>query len=132
MVADEFEPGPTSRAAHLILLSDYRRIPRTLSHVYYDPISEENTREIDKIFAAYTSNPSDPVLRNRKLEHWGRTILVPESTSTVAKFRFDELCGKPMSAADYLEITKNFGTIFLVDVPKLDLNKKDLSTNVST
>lgn len=31
-----------------------------------------------------------------------------------------------MSAADYLEITKNFGTIFLSDVPKMGLDKKDL------
>lgn len=106
--------------------TDYRRIPRTLSHVYYDPISDENRRELNKIWAAYTSDPSDPIVTNRKLETWGRTLLVPESTTTVAKFRFMDLCGKPLSAADYLEITKNFGTIFLVDVPKMGLDKKDL------
>lgn len=44
----------------------------------------------------------------------------------MAKFRFDDLCGKPLSASDYLEITKNFGTIFVLEVPKLDLSKKDL------
>ena len=35
---------------------------------------------------------------------------MPESSSTVAKFGFLDLCGKPMSAADYIEITKNFGS----------------------
>lgn len=113
------------------MYSDYRRIPRTLSHVYYDPLTETNRREIDKIFTAYTSDPTDPVLPNRKLETWGRTITVPESTSSVAKFEFDDLCGKPMSAADYLEITKNFGTIFLLDVPKMGLDKKDLVSRIS-
>lgn len=109
---------------------DYRRIPRTLSHVYYDPLSEANKREVDKIWSAYTSDPADPVLHNRKLETWGRTLLVAESTSTVAKFDFMDLCGKPLSAADYLEITKNFGTIFLLDVPKMGLDRKDLVSSI--
>ena len=108
------------------LPSDYRRIPRTLSHVYYDPITPENKREIDKIFSAYTADPADPVIRNRKLETWGRALLVPESTSKVAKFRFDDLCGKPLSAADYIEITNTFGTIFVTDVTKMGLSQKDL------
>lgn len=106
--------------------SDYRRIPRTLSHVYYNPLTPDNRREIDKIFAAYTSDPADPVIRNRQLETWGRVLLVPESTSKVAKFRFNDLCGKPLSAADYIEITNTFGTIFVVDVPKMGLSQKDL------
>ncbi|PCH40846.1 AFG1-like ATPase [Wolfiporia cocos MD-104 SS10] len=105
--------------------TDYRRIPRTLSHVYYDPLTPENTAEVNKIFAALTSDPSDSVQRNRKLLTWGRTILIPESTSTVAKFRFDQLCGMPLSAADYLEITKQFKTIFILDVPKMGLSQKD-------
>lgn len=51
--------------------------------------------------------------------------MVPESTSKVAKFRFDDLCGKPLSAADYIEVTKAFGTVFLLDVPKMGLDLKD-------
>jgi len=105
--------------------TDYRRIPRTLSHVYYDPLTPENGAEIEKIFKALTSDPSDPVQQNRKLNTWGRTILVPESSSTVAKFTFNDLCGMPLSAADYLEITKNFNTIFILDVPKMGLSEKD-------
>ncbi|KIP12803.1 hypothetical protein PHLGIDRAFT_97490 [Phlebiopsis gigantea 11061_1 CR5-6] len=112
--------------------TDYRRIPRTLSHVYYDPISPENKQEIEKIFKAYTSDPEDPVVRNRELTTWGRAITVPESSSKVAKFRFDDLCGRAMSAADYLEITKNFGTIFLLDVPKMGLSEKDLARRFIT
>lgn len=103
---------------------DYRRIPRALSNVYYDPLTDENRKEIDKIFNSFESS-SDPVVANRKLETWGRTILVPESTSTAAKFNFDDLCGKPLSAADYLEITKRFSTLFVVNVPKMGLDKKD-------
>lgn len=113
--------------------ADYRRIPRTLSHVYYDPLTPENKAEIEKIWHAYIrGDPDDPPVGNRKLTTWGRTIVVPESTSTVARFRFDDLCGRPMSAADYLEITKNFGTIFVLDIPKMGLDKKDLARRFIT
>ncbi|CDO73775.1 hypothetical protein BN946_scf185015.g103 [Trametes cinnabarina] len=112
--------------------TDYRRIPRTLSHVYYDPITPENRSEFEKIFKAFTSHSEQPVVRNRKLHVWGREIVVPESTDTVAKFSFHDLCGKPMSAADYIEITKNFGTIFVTDVPKMSLNQKDMARRFIT
>jgi predicted ATPase len=95
--------------------------------VYFDPITPEHDLEINKIFKSLASeDPSDPPIRNRKLSTWGRTLLVPESTSKVAKFDFEELCGQPLSAADYLEVTKNFGTVFLLNVPKMGLSQKDL------
>ncbi|KAI0375886.1 AFG1-like ATPase [Pilatotrama ljubarskyi] len=112
--------------------TDYRRVPRTLSHVYYDPLTPENKAELDKIFEAFTSHSDDPVVRNRKLHVWGREIIVPESTTTVAKFGFLDLCGKPMSAADYIEITKQFGTIFVTDVPKMGLGQKDMARRFIT
>ncbi|KAG6832167.1 hypothetical protein H0H92_004898 [Tricholoma furcatifolium] len=108
--------------------TDYRRIPRALSHVYYDPLTPENAREISKVFDSLTSrDPSDPPIHNRALRTWGRKLLVPESTSKIAKFRFHDLCGQPLSAADYLEVTKNFGTIFVLDVPKMGMDSKDMT-----
>lgn len=113
--------------------TDYRRIPRALSHVYFDPITPEHDLEINKIFKSLASaDPSDPPIHNRKLNIWGRNLLVPESTSKVAKFSFQELCGQPLSAADYLEVTKNFATIFVLNVPKMGLDQKDLARRFIT
>jgi len=110
--------------------TDYRRIPRALSRVYYHPLNSENDREINKLFTSLTS--PDPVIKNRTLQTWGRDLLIPESTSKVAKFKFMDLCGKPYSAADYLEITKTFGTVFLLDVPKMGMDRKDLARRFIT
>jgi len=44
----------------------------------------------------------------------------------IAKFSFEDLCGQPLSAADYIEITKNFGTVFVLNIPKMGMDKKDL------
>ena len=106
---------------------DYRKRPRALSKVYFSPISEENKVEIDKLFEGIATANGEEVVEGRQLSVWGRTLTVPESTSKAAKFSFAELCGKPLSAADYLEVTKEFETVFLVDVPQLDLDKKDMA-----
>lgn len=113
--------------------TDYRRLPRALSQVYFHPLTPENKSEINKIFKALTEdNLNDPVIQNRELKIWGRSLLVPESTSRVAKFRFHDLCGQPLSAADYLEITSTFGTVFLLDLPKMGLDKKDMARRFIT
>ncbi|KAI6100289.1 AFG1-like ATPase-domain-containing protein [Pisolithus sp. B1] len=118
--------------------TDYRRIPRALSHVYYSPLTPENKAEVDKIFRSLTTRSSssssrtDLIIANRPLTTFGRTIYVPLSTSHVARFTFEELCARPLSAADYLEITRTFGTIFITDVPKLDIGRKDVARRFIT
>ncbi|KAG8932959.1 hypothetical protein FRC02_000310 [Tulasnella sp. 418] len=104
--------------------TDYRKIPRALSKVYFDPINPEHRTELDKIFNSLTSDTT--VMYDRKLQVWGRDIRIPESTKTgIARFTFDDLCGHPLSAADYLEITQYFHTVFVTDVPKMGLDAKD-------
>ena len=81
---------------------------------------------MSKLFAALAAaDPADPVVHGRELHIWGRALRVPQSTSHVALFAFEELCGRPLSAADYLEVTRKFGTVFLCDVPRLGLGEKD-------
>lgn len=107
--------------------ADYRKRPRELSKVYFSPITPSTRSEISKLFTASCSSltPGEEIIANRTLHVWGRPVSVPMSTSKVAQFEFSELCGQPHSAADYLEITKTFGTIFLTDVPQLGLETKD-------
>ncbi|GAA5984237.1 hypothetical protein JCM11641_005890 [Rhodosporidiobolus odoratus] len=106
---------------------DYRKRPRELSKVYFNPVSPSTRQEIDKLFSASCSSltPGEEIVSDRLLSVWGRPVKVPLSTSKVAQFTFQDLCGSPHSAADYLEITKTFGTIFLTDVPQLGLDTKD-------
>lgn len=113
-------------------LIDYRKVPRALSRVYYSPITPEHRSELDKVFHALTSSSSKPTTQNRKLLIWGRSLNIPESSDDVAKFSFAELCGKPLSAADYLEVTKLFGTVFVTDIPKMDLGHKDMARRFIT
>lgn len=102
--------------------TDYRRIPRALSKVYYHPINSEHRLEFDKLFDAMAGGDIE---LDRRLSVWGRDLIVPASGNGAARFSFDELCGNPLSAADYIEVTKSFGTIFVEDIPLMNMNSKD-------
>jgi predicted ATPase len=40
----------------------------------------------------------------------------------VAKFTFDELCGQPLGAADYIFLGETFECIFLENIPKMSMH----------
>ncbi|WVQ80020.1 hypothetical protein IAT38_002121 [Cryptococcus sp. DSM 104549] len=107
--------------------TDYRKIPRALSKVYYHPLSPSVRSELSKLFHSLAS--SDPVsteiVENRAIRLWGRELHVPESSGSIARFNFSDLCDKPLSAADYLEVTGKFGTVFVEEIPRLGLSERD-------
>lgn len=42
--------------------------------------------------------------------HAGREVIVPAAAKGVAKFKFGDLCSRPLGAADYLAISRAFHT----------------------
>ncbi|KAH7343416.1 AFG1-like ATPase [Rhizoctonia solani] len=109
--------------------TDYRKIPRALSKVYFDPLTPENHTEMDKLFHALAG---DHIATDRALSIWGRQLRIPESAGRAARFSFLDLCGKPLSAADYIEVTREFETIFVTDVPSMNLGQKDMARRFIT
>ena len=89
---------------------------------------------MSKLFTSLAS--ADPIstdiVEDRKLPLWGRQLRIPESSGSVAKFTFDDLCGKPLSAADYLEVTREFGTVFVEGVPRMGLSERDMARRFIT
>jgi len=103
--------------------TDYRRIPRALSHTYFSPLDSATRAAIDAQFAALTRGI--PVQEGKTIRIWGRNLTVPCSAGRIAQFSFAELCGQPLGAADYLELTQRFRTLFVTDVPQMGLSEKD-------
>ncbi|GBG31106.1 AFG1-like ATPase [Hondaea fermentalgiana] len=77
--------------------------------------------QFERLFDSYTKGN---VLQNSSLSVQGRKIKIPEAARNedVARFSFDDLCGKPMGAADYYAIASTFHTIFVDQVPVMRLN----------
>jgi protein AFG1 len=103
--------------------SDYRRIPRALSNAYFSPLDSATRAAIDAQFAALTQGI--PIQEGKTIRIWGRNLTVPRSAGHIAQFSFAELCGRPLGAADYLELTRRFRTLFVTEVPRMGLSEKD-------
>ncbi|KAE8690984.1 putative Clathrin assembly protein [Hibiscus syriacus] len=54
----------------------------------------------------------------------GRTLQVPLGANGCAYFSFEELCDRPLGAADYFGLFKNFHTLALEGIPKLGLHNR--------
>ena len=70
------------------------------------------------------ANPSGRGVSAQTLRIGGREIPVPAAgrATAVARFSFEELCGRPLGAADYLGIAGAFHTVFVTDIPCFTLN----------
>jgi cell division protein ZapE len=49
----------------------------------------------------------------------GRKLVVPQAARHVTRFSFAELCARPLAAADYLAIARDFHTILIDHIPCL-------------
>lgn len=86
---------------------------------------EEAVEHADKWFAYFSDG--EPVAYDRQLSVWGRKIDVPKSAGdNVMQFTFEELCCRPLSAADYLELCRTFKGCVLTDIPEIHIDKRDL------
>lgn len=52
-------------------------------------------------------------------------IHVPQASGGVARFSFDELCDRPLGAADYIRIARAFHTIIIDTIPVLDPSQRN-------
>ncbi|MCI0734874.1 MAG: AFG1 family ATPase [Beijerinckiaceae bacterium] len=59
------------------------------------------------------------------LQVLGRKLLVPEARANVARFSFADLCEKPLGAADYLAIARQFHTVLIDAIPVIGAARRD-------
>ena len=67
---------------------------------------------------------SPSVSEKRVLEFLGRKLVIPKAAGKLALLTFKELCARPLSAADYLELCTHFDTLFIKDIPQMTLQKR--------
>ncbi|KAM7459479.1 hypothetical protein LguiA_036473 [Lonicera macranthoides] len=107
---------------------DYRRLMAKTSiyQVQYlcplDSVAREKFENMwDRITIQYggrVTSTTIPVM-------FGRTLEVPESCNGVARFTFEHLCGRPVGAADYIAVAKNYHTVFISNIPVMSMRVRD-------
>jgi cell division protein ZapE len=62
----------------------------------------------------------------------GRALKVEREAAGVAWFSFEELCARPLGAADYLEIAERFHTVLLENIPRLSPSNREEAARFRT
>ena len=88
--------------------TDYRKIPRPPSGVYHYPLDAHAKSHAQKWFK-FLGDPSQPEPHSETQHVWGREITVPSVSGRCCMFTFNELIGRPKSAADYIELCRQIG-----------------------
>nr|KAF6461337.1 AFG1 like ATPase [Molossus molossus] len=78
---------------------------------------------MDKLFDELAQKQND-LTRPRILKVQGRELWLNKACGTIADCTFEELCERPLGASDYLELSKNFDTVFLRNIPQFTLAKR--------
>ena len=124
---DRFRPFIDLIARRLDLLEltserDYRLGRKRGLKVYHWPSGPAAEAELEASFARLTEGAQ---ARPDQLKVHGRVIAVPRSAVGVARFTFQELCGRPLGPSDYLELAGRFHTLVLSGIPLLSPANKD-------
>jgi len=76
------------------------------------------TESFARLTGGAAPRPDHLIVQERRLD-------VPRQAEGVAWFDFDELCGRPLGAADYLAIATHFNTVLIDCVPTLSPDQRD-------
>jgi cell division protein ZapE len=102
--------------------TDFRRQKLMGFTACQSPLGPQADAAMDEAFALAVAHQTVAPLT---LTVRGHTVYVPKASETVARFTFDDLCAKPLGAADYIELAKRYSTIFIDHVPALDYAKRN-------
>jgi cell division protein ZapE len=95
---------------------DYRLARMRGKRVYHWPNDEAARAALEAAFADLTDHAASTSVT---LTVMARPLVVPRVGRNVAWFSFEELCARPLAAADYLAIAERFAAIIVEGVPRL-------------
>ncbi|XP_027080929.2 uncharacterized protein [Coffea arabica] len=107
---------------------DYRRLTakRSIDQVHYFwPLDSIKTKEFEIMWDKLTRLSGGIITSKAIRVMFGRTLEVPLSCNGLARFTFEYLCGRPVGAADYIAVAKNYHTIFISDIPTMSMRIRD-------
>jgi cell division protein ZapE len=96
--------------------TDYRLQRIAGLNVYLTPLGPDTDAAMDQAWCRLTDCKHGKPMNLTVL---GRKLGVPQAWRGVARFGFDDLCAKPLAAADYLAIAEEFHTVLLDHIPVL-------------
>lgn len=107
---------------HLSINIDYRLRHLHDAGVFYSPHDEKAQAHLEETFTILTSGH---LVYHEPIEICGRLIEVKKHSADVIWFDFSAICSVPRCQKDYIEIAKNYKTVFVSNIPVIPPNAKD-------
>ncbi|CAL4928456.1 unnamed protein product [Urochloa decumbens] len=107
---------------------DYRRLIPTegsSQNHYFCPVTPDTRSMYEAMWHDITNEIGGNIISVTIPVMFGRSIEIPQSCNGVARFDFEYLCGRPVGAADYIAIAKNYHTIFISEIPAMSMKIRD-------
>lgn len=103
--------------------TDYRLQRLAGVRVYITPLGPDADAAMDAAWRRLTDGKNKPMA----LTVLGRKLEVPRAGRGVARFEFDQLCDRPLAAADYLAIAQHFHTLLIDHIPVMTDNMHNVA-----
>jgi cell division protein ZapE len=101
---------------HLEAATDYRLESMRMMDVYLTPLGADSDARLEAYFRKLTRGaevgPETIMVNGRRLE-------VPRASDDIAYMSFEELCARPLGAADYLSLAQKYDVLVLAGIPDL-------------
>lgn len=112
---------------------DYRKLKSTdrAKGFYLYPSNATHSALFEQQFATQSRDSNSDrelsVIKNVTLSVYGHDLHVPAAVAgrRIAYFTFQDLCAEMLGAADFIDLGLNFHTIFVRDIPELDLGNRN-------
>jgi cell division protein ZapE len=102
--------------------ADFRLEKLAGGAVFFAPADERSHDALGRAFRNLSGHAhGDPMILTVR----GHPVEVPEAAGGVARFRFDDLCSRPLGASDYLAIAERFHTVIVEDIPRLTFERRN-------
>lgn len=97
--------------------SDYRLREMSQQTLFLTPANAAAHIQLNHLFDRLVANAPE---QNQSLHICGRTLLAQKVARGVVWFSFDMLCVSHRDQSDYLEIARQYHTVFISDIPLLN------------
>ncbi|PWZ56142.1 putative ATPase N2B [Zea mays] len=107
---------------------DYRRLIPTEGSTevhYFWPATSDARSMYEAMWHDITDQSGGNIVSVTIPVMFGRSIEIPQSCNGVARFDFEYLCGRPVGAADYIALARNYHTIFISEIPAMSMKIRD-------
>jgi len=110
------------KVLHLAADTDYRMEKLNRLPVHLTPLGPETERMMDQAWETVVNGRE---VRTETVTVMGRGIPVPRAAGDAARFSFAELCEAPLGARDYQALVERYKTLFIDDIPVMDLPQRN-------